>query len=180
MCRGLVVLARILTSVKHKPPNRHKISHRTPENNQSAKWHKHTAQDPKTVYIKRVKGTQPTMRKIETEMNKAINNAFATGQGWSKDNTTVHVNTETNEVLVRLYGNLIAVIDEDSMTLKDGGHQTVTTKSRLNALCDEFCNFVSEGVFQKAGVWYVRKCVGMINGQRCFKNIEFGDGFTFA
>tara|TARA_R100001443_G_scaffold7796_2_gene17133 strand:- start:499 stop:861 length:363 start_codon:yes stop_codon:yes gene_type:complete len=120
------------------------------------------------------------MRKIETEMLSAINTAFATGKGWSKDNTTVHVNTETNEVLVRLYGNLIAVIDEDSMTLKDGGHQTNTTKSRLNALCDEFCNFVSEGVFQKAGVWYVRKCVGMINGQRCFKNIEFGDGFTFA
>ena len=49
-----------------------------------------------------------------------------------------------------------------------------------NALADEVAELVSEGVFQKAGVWYVRKCVGMINGQRCFKNIEFGDGFTFA
>ena len=120
------------------------------------------------------------MRKIETEMLSAINTAFATGEGWSKGNTMVHFNAENNEVLVRLHGNLIAVIDEDSMTLKDGGWQSNTTKSRLNALCDEFCNFVSEGVFQKAGVWYVRKCVGQIGGQRCFKNIEFGDGYTFA
>ena len=180
MCRGLVVLARNLTGVKYKKPNRHKISHRTPEKIQFPKCHTAAPFPPEKCHTIRVKGTPPNMRKIETEMLAAINTAFATGKGWSKDNTTVHVNEETNEVLVRLYGNLIAVIDEDSMTLKDGGHQTNTTKSRLNALCDEFCNFVSEGVFQKAGVWYVRKCVGMINGQRCFKNIEFGDGFTFA
>ena len=116
------------------------------------------------------------MRKIETEMNKAIQ----AKKNWTSDNTSVHFDAETGVIVVRLFGNLIAVIDEDSMTLKDGGRQTKTTKSRLNALCDEFCNFVSEGVFQKAGVWYVRKCVGMINGQRCFKNIEFGDGYTFA
>ena len=120
------------------------------------------------------------MRKVETEMNQAIQTAFATGKGWSKGNTTVHFNEENNEVLVRLHGNLIAVIDEDSMTLKDGGWQSNTTKSRLNALCDEFCNFPGEGVFQSDWVWYVRKCVGMVNGKRCFKNIEFGDGFTFA
>ena len=180
MLRGFVVLANFLTGVKLKPPNPHKNSQNPPNFLTGTLYHLYIVFLGKIDYLIRVKGIQPIMRKIETQMIEAIKNAFTTGQGWSKDNTTVHVNTETNEVLVRLYGNLIAVIDEDSMTLKDGGYQSNTTKSRLNALCDEFCNFVSEGVFQKAGVWYVRKCVGMINGQRCFKNIEFGDGFTFA
>ena len=116
------------------------------------------------------------MRKIETQMNAAIQS----NQNWSSGNTAVYFDAESGISVVRLHGNKIAEIDEDSMTIFDGGRQTNTTKSRLNALCDEFCNFVSEGVFQKAGVWYVRKCVGMINGQRCFKNIEFGNGFTFA
>ena len=175
MCRGLVVLARILTSVKHKPPNRHKISHRTPENNQSAKWHKHTAQDPKTVYIKRVKGTQPTMRKIETQMNQAVQ----ANRNWSSGNTTVHFNAETGESLIRLHGNLIAIVDEDSMKVFDGGWQSNTTKSRLNALCDAFC-VAGEGVFQKDFKWFVRKFAGQMGTEKVFVNEAFSNGYVFA
>ena len=175
MCRGLVVLARILTSVKHKPPNRHKISHRTPENNQSAKWHKHTAQDPKTVYIKRVKGTPPTMRKIETQMNQAVQ----ANRNWSSGNTTVHFNEETGESLIRLHGNLIAIVDEDSMKIFDGGWQSNTTKSRLNALCDAFC-VAGEGVFQKDFKWFVRKFVGQAGTSKVYNADEFVNGYVFA
>ena len=175
MCRGLVVLARNLTSVKHKPPNRHKISHRTPENNQSAKWHKGTAQDPKTVYIKRVKGTPPTMRKIETQMNQAVQ----ANRNWSSGNTTVHFNEETGESLIRLHGNLIAIVDEDSMKIFDGGWQSNTTKSRLNALCDAFC-VAGEGVFQKDFKWFVRKFVGQAGTSKVYNADEFVNGYVFA
>jgi hypothetical protein len=65
------------------------------------------------------------------------------------------------------------------MTIFDGGYQSVTTKSRLNALCDEFC-VTGEGVFQKNYKWYVRLFVGAINGKHVFKNDTFTNGYTFA
>jgi len=176
MCSGLVVLARNLTGVKYKKPNRHKISHRTPEKIQSIKWHKHTAQDPKSVYIKRVKGTQPTMRKIEAQMNAAVQN----NANWSSGNTTVHFNEETGESLIRLHGNLIAIVDEDSMKIFDGGFQSNTTKSRLNALCDAFC-IAGEGVFQKDFKWYVRKFIAESSITGKVYNVEdFTNGYVFA
>ena len=67
--------------------------------------------------------------------------------------------------LVYLHGNKIAEIDDTSMTIFDGGHQSKTTKSRLNALCAEFC-IAGECVFQKDFLWYVRKFVGCVNGQK--------------
>ena len=175
MCSALVVLARIITRVKYKLPNRHKNSHRPPKNNQSAKWHKGTAQDPKTVYIKRVKGTPPTMRKIETQMNAAIQ----ANQNWSSGNTAVYFDAESGVSVVRLHGNKIAEIDEDSMTIFDGGFQSVTTKSRLNALCDEFC-VAGEGVFQKDFKWFVRKFVGQAGTSKVYNADEFVNGYVFA
>ena len=65
------------------------------------------------------------------------------------------------------------------MTIYDGGWQTVTTKSRLNALCDEFC-IAGEGVFQKNYQWFVRKFVGQIGTEKVFKNESFTNGYTFA
>ena len=54
------------------------------------------------------------------------------------------------------------------MTIFDGGWQSVTTKSRLNALCDYFC-VDGEGVFQKDFQWYVKLFVGAINGEKVYK-----------
>ena len=65
------------------------------------------------------------------------------------------------------------------MTIYDGGWQSVTTKSRLNALCQEFC-VKGEYVFQKDFAWYVRKFVGAINGQSVYKTEEFDNGYVFA
>ena len=115
------------------------------------------------------------MRKIETQMNAAIQG----NQNWSSGNTTVSFNEETGESLVRLHGNLIAIVDEDSMTLFDGGFQSTTTKSRINALCSEFC-IAGEGVFQKDFAWYVRKFAGAINGQSKFIVESFQSGYVFA
>ena len=107
------------------------------------------------------------MRKIEQQMIAAVKNNI----NWSSANTTVHFNEETGESVVRLHGNKIAVVSDTDMTIFDGGYQSVTTKSRLNALCQEFC-IAGEKVFQKDFAWYVRHCVGAINGQSVYKTEE--------
>ena len=114
------------------------------------------------------------MRKIESQMCSAIQS----NKNWSSGNTSV-ITDENNISTVYLHGNKIAEIDDDSMTIFDGGYQSTTTKSRLNALCDEFC-IAGEGVFQKNFQWFVRQFVGKINGQSVFKNVEFDSGFVFA
>ena len=92
------------------------------------------------------------MRKIEIEMNRAIQNNI----DWSKDNTSVHFDPETGVSIVRLHGSKIAEVTDNDMTIFDGGYQSKTTKSRLNALITEFCNAVTDGVFQKNYQWFVR------------------------
>jgi len=115
------------------------------------------------------------MRKIESQMCQAIQS----NQNWSNANTTVHFNEETGTSIVRLHGNKIAEVTDDSMTIFDGGYQSTTTKSRLNALCSEFCER-GEGVFQKDFQWYVRLFVGAINGKNVFKNVTFTNGYVFS
>jgi hypothetical protein len=114
------------------------------------------------------------MRKIESQMCRAIQS----NKNWTSGNTSVI--TEDNISKVYLHGNHIATIDEDSMTIFDGGWQSNTTKSRLNALCDEFC-IAGEGVFQKDFQWYVRKLVGQssITG-KVFNVYDFTNGFVFS
>ena len=119
------------------------------------------AQHPKIVYLIRVEGTAPdhitqslnslSMRKIEALMNDAI----ANNKDWQLKNTSVSYNEETGESIVRLHGNKIAVIGEDFLQIFDGGWQSVTTKSRLNALIERFCNGVTDGVFQKNYQWFI-------------------------
>ena len=113
------------------------------------------------------------MRKIEQQMCQAIQN----NKNWAGSNTSVI--TEDNVSKVYLHGNHIATVDDDTMTIFDGGWQSNTTKSRLNALCDEFC-VAGEGVFQKDFAWYVRLFVGAVNGQKVFKTVDFENGFTFS
>jgi ribose 5-phosphate isomerase len=107
------------------------------------------------------------MRKIESQMIAAINSS----KNWQSANTSVHFNEESNTSIVRLHGNKIAEVTDDSMTIFDGGWQTVTTKSRLNALINEFCNAVTDGVFQKNYQWFVTD-----------NNVtkEFTNGYVFA
>mgnify|MGYP000010924314 FL=1 len=95
------------------------------------------------------------MRKIEQDMNTAIRYR----RNFSKANTSVRCfkNRDgiTTEMDVFLHGNHIASLDTAThkLTIKDGGWQSVTTKSRLNALLDEFVP--SMGVFQKNWDWFV-------------------------
>ena len=91
------------------------------------------------------------MRKIERQMNFAISNKG----DWSSSNTTVSFNSNTNCSSIYLHGHLIATVDHNlrAVKLSSCGYQTVTTKSRLNALLEE----VKYGcrVFQKQFDWFV-------------------------
>ena len=113
------------------------------------------------------------MRKIETQMCQAIQSNL----DWKSGNTQVI--TIDGVSFVYLHGNQIATIDEDSMTIYDGGWQSTTTKSRLNALCNYFC-MDGECVYQKNFKWYVDKFVGMAGQSKVFNTYDFTNGFIFA
>ena len=88
-------------------------------------------------------------RKIEIQMNAAVQS----GTDFHKANTAVY--HHEGVAIVRLHGNKIAEVGDDFITLFDGGFQSNTTKSRLNALMAEFCS-PGENVFQKAYQWFIR------------------------
>lgn len=113
------------------------------------------------------------MRKIETQMCAAVQ----ANQDFKSGNTQVI--TIEGVSFIYLHGNQIATIDDDSMTIYDGGWQSTTTKSRLNALCDAFC-IDGEGVFQKNYKWFVRKFVGMAGQSKVFNVDDFSNGYIFA
>ena len=87
------------------------------------------------------------MRVIEKQMNDAISNET----DWKKDNTQV-INVE-GVSFVYLYNNLIAMVGETWLELFDGGYQSNTTKSRLNAILSAHGN--GERVYQKNFNWFV-------------------------
>ena len=93
------------------------------------------------------------MRKLERQMNFAVSNKG----NWSGSNTSVSYDRAENLSEVRLHGNLIAWYDHTKQTLglSSCGWETVTTKSRLNALLHE-C-FYGYTISQKNYVWYISK-----------------------
>lgn len=103
------------------------------------------------------------MRKIETQMNKAI----TAGDNWKSGNTEVQTFNEVAHVW--LHGNKIAEIGEGWIKLMDGGWQSNTTKSRLNAILSEH-GLPGERVFQKNFDWFVRmqdgSCIPFFSSMR--------------
>lgn len=89
------------------------------------------------------------MRKIERLMNKAITD----GKDFKLDNTEVLYFSGHDKSQVYLHGNLIAEIGPTYIELFDGGWQSNTTKSRLNAILAEH-GIGDERVFQKKGQWF--------------------------
>ena len=92
------------------------------------------------------------MRKIEQQMIKAISN----NTDWQSANTRVEAVVGASRVY--LHNNLIAEVGDDYVKLFDGGWQTTTTKSRLNAILSEFgytCGTKREYVFQRQFEWFV-------------------------
>ena len=110
------------------------------------------------------------MRKIETQMNNAIKSQ----KNWTGSNTSVITENDGGtigaESHVYLHGNHIATYTHKikELQLFDGGWQSNTTKSRLNALCYEFA--IGFGVFQKNWEWFVSDFSD--------NKKEFADGIT--
>ena len=114
------------------------------------------------------------MRKIETQMNSAIRR----GVNWASANTGVF--SDGNVSKVYLHGNHIATVTtvagkyNKEIHLYDGGYQSNTTKSRLNAILFEF-GLGMENVFQKQWTWYVNVNTG--NGM---STVDFRSGMRLA
>ena len=66
------------------------------------------------------------------------------------------VSDGTGKVSVFLWKTEIAEFDPyvDEIIVKDGGHQTVTTKSRINAMLSEWAQG-NPGISQRKWVWYI-------------------------
>ena len=123
---------------------------------QSDKWHKPLDFPPDlvhTVYIKQIS----QMRKIESQMNAAISNR----QDWKSANTRVEFEQGNNISRVFLHGNKIAEVGDNFVRLFDGGWQSNTTKSRLNAILSEH-GLPGERVFQRKFDWFVSQEGGEI------------------
>ena len=88
------------------------------------------------------------MRKIESQMNAAI----SAGADWKSANTAVVNEDGVSKVL--LHGNKIAEVGDSFIRLFDGGWQSTTTKSRLNAILSVH-GLPGEGIFQKKFEWFV-------------------------
>ena len=106
------------------------------------------------------------MRKIEKQMNQALR----TFSNWSSGNTTV--TSTPDEMFVHLHGNHIATLNKITMDLFifDGGWQSNTTKSRLNAILDEFADGCS--VFQRNFTWFLSDFSGFkpfVSGMNVYK-----------
>ena len=89
------------------------------------------------------------MRKIEQQMNTAIANGKSE---WKSGNTCVVTHNKVAHVF--LHGNKIAEVGDNFIVLMDGGWQSKTTKSRLNAILSEH-GCAGECVFQQNFEWFV-------------------------
>ena len=120
------------------------------------------------------------MRLIEHQMCRAVQHRI----NWKKDNTQVIYSPSREVSCVYLHGNLIATIDKYQVEVYDGGWQTNTTKSRLNALINELCDGYNQGIYQHKFEWYIQDDnEGMQRSHAAgniHKDIPFEHGYTFA
>ena len=84
-----------------------------------------------------------------------MNRAVVNKNDWSNSNTKVDYNSNTNCSTVVLHRTAIAVYDHNTQALKlnTGGWQSVTTKSRLNAILDQL--MYGARVYQKNFNWFL-------------------------
>ena len=101
-----------------------------------------------------------------------MNAAISEGKDWSNANTRVENHDGVSYVY--LHNNLIAEVDDRGIKLYDGGWQSNTTKSRLNAILTEH-GIAGEGVFQKNYQWFIR----LYNGTEFFVT-EFRSGMRLG
>ncbi len=88
------------------------------------------------------------MRAIERTMLDAIDQK----KSWMLDNTQVYVDLN-GDVIVKLFGNVIATITDDMLTVTDASWRSTTTKSRLNAILNHFN--INAIIYQRKHQWHI-------------------------
>ena len=92
------------------------------------------------------------MRLVEAQMLQLMDRR---SNGKAGSNTRVSTNAE-GSVEVFLHDNPIAFLNQyGKLFITDAGWQTVTTKSRLNAIINYFCDGTKTGVIQSDYEWYL-------------------------
>lgn len=98
-------------------------------------------------------------------------------RNWKSGNTEVQFFDGVSFIF--LHGNCIAQVKENSVSLFDGGWQSTTTKSRLNAILQAH-GIKGECVFQRNFKWFVHKFVGNAGTSPVFVEKEFESGMILA
>ena len=100
-----------------------------------------------------------------------MNRAVVNKNDWSNSNTRVEYNSNTDCSTVYLHNNRIATVDHNTNALKlsSCGWQSVTTKSRLNAILQEL--IAGASVYQKQFNWFLN-----YNNQ----TVDFFDGMILS
>ena len=110
------------------------------------------------------------MRLIEQQMIDAIKQR----KDWKKDNTRIETINYNNTYVcsnVYLHNNLIGVVGTNQVEVYDGGWQSNTTKSRLNAIINGLCDGFTCSVYQHKFEWF-------ITDDKLIH--QFENGYTFA
>ena len=107
------------------------------------------------------------MRLIERQMIDAIKQR----KDWKKDNTAVYYDSTIGITSVHLHCNHIASISDEEVEVYDGGWQSNTTKSRLNAIINGLCDGFTCSVYQHKFEWF-------ITDDKLIH--QFENGYTFA
>ena len=108
-----------------------------------------------------------SMRLIEQQMIDAIKGK----RTLCKANTSVTYDYQTNSSGVYLHGNHIATVGVNYVEIFDGGYQSNTTKSRLNAIINGLCDGFTCSVYQHKFEWF-------ITDDKLIH--QFENGYTFA
>ena len=100
-----------------------------------------------------------------------MNRAIVNKNDWSNSNTVVEYNSNTDCSTVYLHNNRIATVDHNTNALKlsSCGWQSVTTKSRLNAILQGL--IAGASVYQKQFNWFLS-----YNNQ----TVDFFDGMILS
>ena len=122
------------------------------------------------------------MRKIERQLGKIVDQCLLGNytKSFSKrlsKRDTVEYDHDRSQVTVFLWNSPIVRVDtkERSMIVQSCGHESNTTKSRLNSFT-RFFDPQGRGIFQKNWTWYVStRCV--LTGEH--KPMEFNGKYEF-
>lgn len=101
-----------------------------------------------------------------------MNAAITAGKDWKSANTEVEMVDGVS--VVKLHGNKIAEVGDNFVRLFDGGWQSNTTKSRLNAIL-RVHGKDGEGIFQKQWEWFIN-----LNTDRGIETVPFCSSMKLA